>query len=142
MWHVQCLPATKSLIYLWEILVFGSVLFGYPSPGDILMKIKSWCFSRNLYKKPFQLNNLRRRWREDSLKLSTWNERNIWEPCNVCGYVCQKVMSAKKSPMFENQKIYLIFGFCSTTFSSQTKVSQFILCKTTKLQMASFHWAI
>lgn len=113
-----------------------SPLWISPTSGDNLTKIKSWRFSWYLYKKPFGLNILRRRWREDSLKLNTQNERNIWETWNVSGYVCQK------KTMLENQKLYIIFAFCSTAFTSQSDGSQLILCKATKFQMVSFHWAI
>lgn len=35
MCHVQCLPATKPLIYLREIVAFGSLLSGYPPHQEI-----------------------------------------------------------------------------------------------------------
>lgn len=54
------------------------------------IKIKFWTLSRDLYKKPFWLTNLRRRLREDSLKLFTWDERNTCEPGNVSDYASQK----------------------------------------------------
>lgn len=96
------------------------------TPGDNLMKIKSWSFSRYLYKKSSGLNHLWRRQGGDSLKLSTQNERNIWEPCNVSDYVCQKKNNAWKPKIIYNP------CFFSTTFSNQTDVSQLILCKTTQ----------